>query len=111
MQKPTLAFTFLVTFTGCGDNPQLAAPDAPTVQIDAPAAKPNLCKQLGLEPATMRADLAWYGNNRGDLTAWADSLGCASAGFDAAKRPVAMFDWDNTISKNDFGDAITYYFV
>jgi phosphoglycolate phosphatase-like HAD superfamily hydrolase len=51
----------------------------------------------------------WAGTNREDLTRWIDSRGCASAGFDAAKPPVALFDWDNTIVKNDVGDAVTFY--
>jgi phosphoserine phosphatase len=58
-----------------------------------------------------RDDLPWYGANRETLTAWLDSAGCASPGFDRHAPPVALFDWDNTVSKNDVGDAITFYVV
>ena len=27
------------------------------------------------------------------------------------KKPVALFDWDNTIIKNDFGDAVTFHAI
>jgi haloacid dehalogenase-like hydrolase len=62
-------------------------------------------------PSGLHTDLPWFGNNRADLTSWIDSQGCASAGYSAAKHPVALFDWDNTLSKNDFGDAITFYLI
>ncbi len=55
------------------------------------------------------APRAWAGTNRDDLLRWADSRGCASATYDARARPVALFDWDNTVVKNDFGDAVTFY--
>lgn len=62
-------------------------------------------------PLAMRDDLPWYRANREVLTAWLDSRGCESAGFDPAARPVALFDWDNTVLKNDIGDAVTFYAV
>jgi phosphoserine phosphatase len=48
---------------------------------------------------------------RGRDAGCADSAGCQSPTYDKNHRPVALFDWDNTISKNDFGDAITYWFI
>jgi len=94
-----------------GDNQPPSTDDAPPAVADSQTPKKNGCQQLGLMPSDMRTDLAWYGNNRQDLTAWLDSAGCASPSFDVAHRPVALWDWDNTISKNDFGDAITYYMI
>ena len=66
-----------------------------------------------LRPDADRAvdERGWYGSNRADLTAWIDAKGCASAGYDPAHKPVALFDWDNTLSKNDFGDAITFWMI
>jgi len=94
----TRSLWFVVLFAaGCGDNTVSPAPDAPFQPV--------------CQPAALRTDLAWFGNNRVDLTSWLDSKGCESAGFDAAKKPVALFDWDNTLSKNDFGDAITFYLI
>jgi len=65
-------------------------------------------------PATSCAPIAlrapgWAGTNAADLTRWIDSRGCASAGYDRAHPPIALFDWDNTIIKNDVGDAVTFY--
>ena len=37
--------------------------------------------------------------------------GIASASFDPARRPVAVFDWDNTVLKNDIGDATFAWMV
>lgn len=110
MQTKLCAIALLAA---CGTDANLPlAPDAAsTPQLDAPVSPRSACEQLGLVPSTMRTDLAWYGNNRTDLTAWLDSAGCASPTYDANHKPVALWDWDNTISKNDFGDAITYWFV
>jgi phosphoserine phosphatase len=72
-----------------------------TLDDDAPAC----------QPSQLRTDLAWYGTNRETLTAWLDSAGCASPGYKVNKKPVALFDWDNTISKNDIGDAFTFHLI
>jgi phosphoserine phosphatase len=94
----TRSLWFVVLFAaGCGDNIVSPALDAPSQPV--------------CQPAALRTDLAWFDNNRADLTSWLDSKGCESAGFDATKKPVALFDWDNTLSKNDFGDAITFYLI
>lgn len=37
--------------------------------------------------------------------------GIASATWDPKNRPVAAFDWDNTMMKNDAGDATTFYMI
>ncbi len=37
--------------------------------------------------------------------------GIASPAFDPAKRPVAVFDWDNTVLKNDIGDATFFWMI
>src|ERR1041385_4181146 len=110
--KPVLS-SFLLLAACSGDPTQMQnAPDgSPEPVIDSPTPKKNGCEQLGLTPSQMRTDLPWYGNNRADLQGWFDSVGCASATFDPTHKPIATLDWDNTISKNDFGDAITYYMV
>ncbi|WP_158257440.1 haloacid dehalogenase-like hydrolase [Haliangium sp. UPWRP_2] len=38
-----------------------------------------------------------------------DTLGRGTSGFDSAAPPVAIFDWDNTVIKNDIGDASVFY--
>ncbi|MEW2351622.1 haloacid dehalogenase-like hydrolase [Streptomyces sp. NPDC006684] len=54
--------------------------------------------------------LPWYGHNRAALQRVVDERGtCAHPALASehygGPRPVAAFDWDNTISKNDITDA------
>jgi len=55
--------------------------------------------------------LPWYGQNRAALDAMIDVHGVNSVGYDAAKKPVAVFDWDNTVIKNDVGDLTTFWLI
>lgn len=55
--------------------------------------------------------LAWYGTNRAQLDAMMDTKGCNGPGYDASKPPIAVFDWDNTVIKNDVGDATTFFML
>lgn len=64
------------------------------------------CAPIAIDPSP-----SWAGSNAQTLTAWIDSAGCASPSFDPAHPPVALFDWDDTIAKNDFGDALTYWMI
>ena len=47
----------------------------------------------------------WKVANRARINKLLTDRGIASPTFDPAKRPVAAFDWDNTVIKNDIGDA------
>ncbi|MCX4992140.1 MULTISPECIES: haloacid dehalogenase-like hydrolase [unclassified Streptomyces] len=48
----------------------------------------------------------WYGDNRARLQEVIDARGtCAGDGNGNGGRPVAAFDWDNTVTKNDVTDA------
>jgi phosphoserine phosphatase len=60
------------------------------------------------EPIALRSP-GWAGTNREDILHWIDSRGCASPSYDARRPPIALFDWDNTLIKNDVGDALTFY--
>ena len=97
----------LLSLAACGgaSDPQLT-PDAPISPppIDGPIAT-SKCVTM---PTQIAASATWFGTNRTDLMAWLDLAGCASPAYDAAHKPIALFDWDNTLSKNDFGDAITF---
>ena len=107
--KPLL-LTSLLFGAACGDDGATLQPDAPvTPPADAPVTPIDKCGAV--QPTTLDPQLAWFGANKADLTAWLDAAGCKSAGYDASHKPVATFDWDNTISKNDFGDAITFYLI
>ncbi|MEU5240668.1 haloacid dehalogenase-like hydrolase [Streptomyces lydicus] len=52
---------------------------------------------------TLHVTKGWYGDNRAKLQKMIDERGSCS-GSDGA-RPVATFDWDNTVVKNDISDA------
>lgn len=60
---------------------------------------------VSLVPAIAQAATpsGWYGDNEKRLR---EFLGEKISG-----RRVAVFDWDNTIIKNDIGDATVFYFV
>ncbi|HEY8039269.1 MAG TPA: haloacid dehalogenase-like hydrolase [Polyangiaceae bacterium] len=47
----------------------------------------------------------WLPQNRARLDALLESRGASSPGYDPVHRPVATFDWDNTMMRNDIGDA------
>uniref|UniRef100_A0AAU2VMU7 phosphoserine phosphatase n=1 Tax=Streptomyces sp. NBC_00008 TaxID=2903610 RepID=A0AAU2VMU7_9ACTN len=51
----------------------------------------------------LSAGLPWYGDNRARLQRVIDERG--SCHGRSGPRPVAAFDWDNTITKNDVTDA------
>lgn len=57
---------------------------------------PHTCPKLD-------ESISWYGKNRAKLQEMIDAKGSCS-GADGA-RPVATFDWDNTVVKNDTSDA------
>lgn len=47
----------------------------------------------------------WYGDNRAHLQEVIDARGTCAGHSGHGGRPVAAFDWDNTITKNDVTDA------
>lgn len=59
-----------------------------------------------LDPA-----LVWYGQNREALDQMIDKVGQNGPSYDPAKKPVAIFDWDNTVIKNDIGDLVVFWQV
>ncbi|NGN64302.1 haloacid dehalogenase-like hydrolase [Streptomyces sp. A7024] len=61
-------------------------------------------QQEGRDCPQLSRELAWHGDNREQLQQAIDEAGSCSGGHRA--RPVAAFDWDNTITKNDVTDAV-----
>ncbi|MFE9574577.1 haloacid dehalogenase-like hydrolase [Streptomyces sp. NPDC006692] len=72
--------------------------------------------------ATLPATPAWCGDNRERLqriiNAYApcaqptpSSRSAGKAGGRTSTPPVAVFDWDNTVVKNDVGDALFYWIL
>src|SRR5687768_8706501 len=99
----------LVGAAACGDDGETLKPDGQVPTPDAAVDSPPMVDTC--QPKLLDTSLTWSGTNRVDLDKWLASRGCDSAGYDPNNKPVALFDWDNTIGKNDFGDAITFYLV
>lgn len=108
MPRQLVTILALLGAAACGDDNATLQPDAALPQPDAAA---DAAVQSTCTPKALRTDLMWFGNNRADLTNWIAAAGCSSTTYDDTKKPIAMFDWDNTIGKNDFGDAITFYMI
>lgn len=53
----------------------------------------------------------WLPENRTRLNELIATRGIASPTFDPKNRPVAVFDWDNTLVKNDLGDATFFWML
>jgi phosphoserine phosphatase len=53
----------------------------------------------------------WVAPNADRLDVLLESRGRGSPGFDPDHPPVAAFDWDNTMMKNDIGDATLYWML
>ncbi|WP_327261647.1 haloacid dehalogenase-like hydrolase [Streptomyces sp. NBC_01232] len=53
----------------------------------------------------------WYGDNRARLQQLIDQYGNCNPYRPGGARPVAVFDWDNTVVKNDVGDATMFWLL
>ncbi|CRZ16002.1 HAD family hydrolase [Mycolicibacterium neworleansense] len=61
---------------------------------------------------TLADNPGWYGDNRDRIDAMLAEVGnCGATGSVADGAPVALFDWDNTLVKNDIGDATFFWMV
>ncbi len=60
---------------------------------------------------TLDPSLPWAGDNRARLDALIATHGSTSPGYDPANKPVAVFDWDNTVIKNDIGEGTGYWLL
>lgn len=74
------------------------APSAEAAHPGAPCTTPQL------EPG-------WYGDNQARLQQLIDRYGRCNPYRPARARPVAVFDWDNTVVKNDVGDATMFWLL
>lgn len=86
-----------LSLVACANNPssQPMTPSEPTSSCDL-----------------LTADPGWYGDNRERIDAMITDLGeCGGSGEAAQGAPLALFDWDNTVVKNDIGDAMTYWML
>ncbi|MEU3748783.1 MULTISPECIES: haloacid dehalogenase-like hydrolase [Streptomyces] len=61
---------------------------------------------------TLMTSAGWYGDNKARIDALiADHCDDRGARKGTGKKPVAVFDWDNTVIKNDVGDATFYWLL
>ncbi|MEU1149629.1 haloacid dehalogenase-like hydrolase [Streptomyces sp. NPDC005863] len=58
---------------------------------------------------TLTVSAGWYGDNKARIQRMVDRYGRCGDGRGA--RPVAVFDWDNTVIRNDIGDATMYWLL
>ncbi|QNG21439.1 haloacid dehalogenase-like hydrolase [Rhodococcus triatomae] len=64
------------------------------------------------ECASLDPDLVWYGDIRGRLDRMIAEYGeCGDPGDVDEGAPLALFDWDNTVVKNDIGSATAYWML
>ncbi|OBB11782.1 hypothetical protein A5761_23765 [Mycolicibacterium setense] len=92
------AVTAVLTL-GCGSG-------AESTQSSGSSEKPAAdCRTLAENPG-------WYGDNRDRIDAMLAELGtCGANGSVGDGAPLALFDWDNTVVKNDIGDATFFWMV
>ncbi|MEV7174983.1 haloacid dehalogenase-like hydrolase [Streptomyces sp. NPDC093224] len=75
------------------------------VAPDAEAARPTAgCTPVQVGPG-------WYVSNRARLQELVDRHGRCDPHRPGRARPVAVFDWDNTVVKNDVGDATMFWLL
>lgn len=75
-----------------------AAPAAQAARPGAPCTTPQLAA-------------GWYGDNQARLQQLIDEYGKCNPYRPSRNKPVAVFDWDNTVVKNDVGDATMYWLL
>ncbi len=64
-----------------------------------------------VEVRVLDASLPWDGDNRERLDELIRSLGASGESYDRDRPPVAVFDWDNTVIKNDIGDGTVFWML
>lgn len=85
-------------------------PPATSTTTAATAATGTTSSDTGCDP--LPANDGWYGDNHAKLTAMIEQVGkCGGEGDVAKGAPLALFDWDNTVVKNDIGDAMTFWML
>ncbi|MCB5170335.1 haloacid dehalogenase-like hydrolase [Streptomyces bambusae] len=85
----------------------LAAGGLVAATPDARAARPAAADCTG-----PRLSGGWYGTNQARLQELVDTYGrCSPYRPGGRARPVAVFDWDNTVVKNDVGDATMFWML
>ncbi|MEU4952935.1 haloacid dehalogenase-like hydrolase [Streptomyces lavendulae] len=85
-----------------------AAIAAGTLVAAAPAAQ---AARPGAHCTTPKLAAGWYGDNQARLQQLIDQYGSCNPYRPGREKPVAVFDWDNTVVKNDVGDATMFWLL
>lgn len=81
---------------------------AGTLVATAPAAQ---AARPGAHCTTPQLKADWYGDNRARLQRLIDDYATCDPYRPSRHKPVAVFDWDNTVVKNDVGDAQMFWLL
>ncbi len=101
-KKTLLAAASLVAalvLTACGGGTATPGEEPQPTQTDA------------VECALLKEDDGWFADNRNQLNEMITTLGECGASSEAEGAPLALFDWDNTVVKNDIGDAMVFWML
>ncbi|MFG2619736.1 haloacid dehalogenase-like hydrolase [Streptomyces sp. NPDC048507] len=80
------------------------------VAATAPAAQATTARP-GAHCTTPQLAAGWYGDNQARLQQLIDQYGSCNPYRPDRTKPVAVFDWDNTVVKNDVGDATMFWLL
>lgn len=106
--------TLLAACTGTQSttNPSDSAPPAPSEPAVSESVTPDVATSATTACTPLPTNAGWYGDNHAKLQAMIDKVGKCGGDGDVAKgAPLALFDWDNTVVKNDIGDAMTFWML
>ena len=114
-----LALVFAALLAACTGSQPPTASESATTDTASPTgvASASTAASASSEPSTtacapLPANPGWYGDNHARLQAMIDKVGtCGGEGDVKNGAPLALFDWDNTVVKNDIGDAMTFWML
>lgn len=114
-RSPSGVFLSALALAGCLASGVLACsgPQGPEGPAGAPGTDGTPGKDGVPTPLRLLDDKVgrWLPENRTRLNELIATRGIASPTFDPKNRPVAVFDWDNTVVKNDLGDATFFWML
>ncbi|GAA3140120.1 haloacid dehalogenase-like hydrolase [Streptomyces rectiviolaceus] len=88
----------------------VAAAGLVTVQATAQATQP--ARPGAAHCPALTVSKGWYGENKARIQKMIDTYGkCGERHGGGGAKPVATFDWDNTVIKNDVGDATMFWLL
>jgi phosphoserine phosphatase len=105
----------LAALIGCGDDStspsQTSSSSNVSSSSQALSSGASSSSVEAFKPQVLDSTLAWFGEHRATLNQMMEMHGKASSKYDSAKKPIALFDFDNTMIQNDIGDQTTFYMI